>query len=72
MDRAACHVVYVNRNVRQRRLVRSLRDQPREKSSENVFNWEVDDIRQQIQPLLDTFGDGSCFCRISAPCRPAN
>ena len=55
MDRAACHVLYVNRNVRQRRLVRALRDQRQDGQSSD---WEVDNVREQIQPLLDTFGDG--------------
>lgn len=51
MDRAACHVIYVNRNVCEEGLVRAIADH---RSSD----WATDEARQIVQPLLQAFGDG--------------
>ncbi|CAM1505625.1 Fc.00g112620.m01.CDS01 [Cosmosporella sp. VM-42] len=65
MDRAACHVLYVNRNVGQERLIQASRDDtPTEIGS---LDWEGDNVRATIQPLLDTFGDVH-VCATGAAC----
>lgn len=51
MDRAACHVIYVNRNVCEEGLVRAIADH-------GASDWATDEARQIVQPLLKAFGDG--------------
>ena len=58
MDSPACHVIYVNRNVGQDRMI---------PADPNVFSSSghsstgspQDGIRKEVQPLLDSFGDGA-------------
>ncbi|RSL87496.1 hypothetical protein CEP52_015502 [Fusarium oligoseptatum] len=64
MDRAACHVIYVNRNVSEEGLVRAIADH---RSSD----WATDEARQIVQPLLQAFGDvnvcasgGACLLKL--------
>lgn len=58
MDNATCHVVYVNRQVRQDRLIRpnTQNDQPLD-ATDSVVR-EDDDIQKDADLLLDTFGEG--------------
>ncbi|KXH31010.1 3'5'-cyclic nucleotide phosphodiesterase [Colletotrichum simmondsii] len=57
MDNATCHVVYVNRQVRQDRLIRpnTQNDQPLDVADSVV--QEDDDIQKDAELLLDTFGE---------------
>lgn len=57
MDKSACHVIYVNRNVEQDRLVRAVPDELPLPSGEIPSDWKHDHVRQDVQPLLDAFGD---------------
>ncbi|KAF4970122.1 hypothetical protein FZEAL_10105 [Fusarium zealandicum] len=50
MDRAACHVIYVNRNVCEEGLIRATADH-------DSSDWDSNEARQTVQPLLDAFGD---------------
>jgi hypothetical protein len=52
MDRASCHIIYVNRNVSEDGLIRRA-------SANATSDWATDEARQVVQPLLDAFGDGS-------------
>lgn len=62
MERSACHVIYVNRNVAQDRLVSVVGvDGPLPKDS--TPEWTLDQARQDIQPVLDAFGDGKLLRR---------
>lgn len=54
MERAACHVIYVNRNVSEDGLIRNT-------AGDRASDWATDEARQVVQPLLDAFGDGSFF-----------
>jgi hypothetical protein len=54
MDRAACHVIYVNRNASEDGLIYST-------SGDSTSDWATDEARHVVQPLLDAFGDGSFF-----------
>lgn len=59
MDRVACHVIYVNRKVREERVIRANRDDVTKESLASIPPlWETDHIQDDIQPLLDAFGDG--------------
>ncbi|KAF4485554.1 3, 5 -cyclic-nucleotide phosphodiesterase regA [Fusarium agapanthi] len=64
MDRAACHVIYVNRNVSQDGLIHST-------SGDSTSDWATDEARHVVQPLLDAFGDvhvcasgGACLAKL--------
>ncbi|KAJ3514672.1 hypothetical protein NM208_g15040 [Fusarium decemcellulare] len=64
MDRAACHVIYVNRNVCEEGLVQAIEDH-------SASDWATDEARQIVQPLLDAFGDvnvcasgGACLLKL--------
>ncbi|KAM5351564.1 hypothetical protein ACJ41O_004287 [Fusarium nematophilum] len=64
MDRAACHVIYVNRNVCEEGLIRAIADH-------SSSDWATDEARQIVQPLLDAFGDvnvcasgGACLSKL--------
>ncbi|WAO88338.1 Phosphodiesterase [Fusarium falciforme] len=64
MDRAACHVIYVNRNVCEEGLVRAIADH-------GASDWATDEARQIVQPLLKAFGDvnvcasgGACLSKL--------
>lgn len=59
MDRPICHVLYINRNVRQQRVIRAHRNGFEELDDDATVDWKIDDIGEDIQPLLDTFGDGA-------------
>ena len=67
MDKPACHIVYVNRDAGEDRHVRA-------SSAESLdpAYWQNDRIRDDVQPLLDAFGDGSFFCLgtlcVGTPC----
>lgn len=61
MDYAACHVIYVNRSIREERLVRAQRDESGMLPDDSPSIWETDRIRNDIQPLLDAFGDGRSY-----------
>lgn len=52
MERASCHILYVNRNVSEDGLIRRA-------SGDAASDWATDEARQVVQPLLDAFGDGS-------------
>lgn len=57
MDNATCHVVYVNRQVRQDRLIRN------DANHANLPNGvatdeEIGDIQRDAALLLETFGEG--------------
>lgn len=54
MERAACNVIYVDRNVCEEGLIHSLAS----KAKNDPPSWESGEARQAIQPLLDAFGDG--------------
>ncbi|KAF4335388.1 3 5 cyclic-nucleotide phosphodiesterase regA [Fusarium beomiforme] len=64
MDRAACHVIYVNRNVNEDGLIHNTSD-------DNTSDWATDEARHVVQPLLDAFGDvhvcasgGACLTKL--------
>ncbi|KAF4468186.1 hypothetical protein FALBO_4918 [Fusarium albosuccineum] len=64
MDRAACHVIYVNRNVCEEGLVQAIEDH-------SASDCATDEARQIVQPLLDAFGDvnvcasgGACLLKL--------
>ncbi|KAF5717795.1 high affinity 3',5'-cyclic-nucleotide phosphodiesterase [Fusarium globosum] len=64
MDRAACHVIYVNRNVSENGLIHSA-------SGDSTSDWATDEARHVVQPLLDAFGDvhvcasgGACLAKL--------
>ncbi|KAF4435711.1 PDE2-high affinity 3`5`-cyclic-nucleotide phosphodiesterase [Fusarium acutatum] len=64
MDRAACHVIYVNRNVSEDGLIHST-------SGDSTSDWATDEARHVVQPLLDAFGDvhvcasgGACLTKL--------
>lgn len=52
MDSPACHVIYVNRNVDQERLVRV------SSWEESADGWQDSGTRKELQPLLEAFGEG--------------
>ncbi|KAJ6446346.1 high affinity cAMP phosphodiesterase [Purpureocillium lavendulum] len=54
MDRLACHVIYVNREAGEDRLLQAL---PDESPSQFASDRKHDHLRQTVQPLLDSFGD---------------
>lgn len=56
MDRLACHVIYVNREVGEDRLIQAA---PGESSSQFSPDRKHDGLRETVQPLLDAFGDGT-------------
>jgi hypothetical protein len=58
MERASCHIIYVNRNVSEDGLIRRT-------SGDAASDWATDEARQVVQPLLDAFGDGSFFVMMS-------
>ncbi|OLN81787.1 3',5'-cyclic-nucleotide phosphodiesterase regA [Colletotrichum chlorophyti] len=58
MDNATCHVVYVNRQVHQDRLIRHDADDAT-LSNQVGFDLENDDVRKDAALLLETFGEGS-------------
>jgi hypothetical protein len=60
MDSPACHVIYVNRSVGQERLVQA---KPDGTIASGTLDSEQDVVRQEIQPLLEAFGDGM-FCSL--------
>ncbi|KAI5465824.1 hypothetical protein BGZ63DRAFT_348455 [Mariannaea sp. PMI_226] len=65
MDRAACHVIYINRNVREERSIRNA-------SSGGVISDVEDAVvsgktREIVKPLLDAFGD-VYVCATGAAC----
>jgi hypothetical protein len=51
MESPACNIIYVNRNVGPERLIRA---KTQESSS---GDWQADEARTLVQPLLDAFGD---------------
>ncbi|EMT65482.1 3',5'-cyclic-nucleotide phosphodiesterase regA [Fusarium odoratissimum] len=64
MDRAACHVIYVNRNASEDGLIHST-------SGDSTSDWAADEARHVVQPLLDAFGDvhvcasgGACLTKL--------
>lgn len=57
MDNATCHVVYVNRQVRQDRLIRNDATDAH-LSNGDVASGEVEYIQKDAALLLDTFGEG--------------
>ncbi|KAF5017997.1 hypothetical protein F66182_10046 [Fusarium sp. NRRL 66182] len=64
MDRAACHVIYVNRNVHEDGLMSII-------SHHGMPHLASDEARQVVQPLLDAFGDvhvcasgGACLAKL--------
>lgn len=56
MDRAACHVIYINRNVCEERSIKNDGSSDVKIDTHDVVVSER--IRQIVQPLLDAFGDG--------------
>jgi hypothetical protein len=55
MDDPACHVIYVSRSVGEERLVRA----------DLAENDERNDaVRNEVQPLLEAFGDGLCSLNV--------
>ncbi|KAM0390218.1 hypothetical protein ACHAQC_008208 [Fusarium culmorum] len=64
MERASCHILYVNRNVSEDGLIRRA-------SGDAASDWATDEARQVVQPLLDAFGDvhvcatgGGCLTKL--------
>ncbi|KAJ4268466.1 3',5'-cyclic-nucleotide phosphodiesterase [Fusarium torreyae] len=64
MDRAACHVIYVNRNVSEDGLIHGTSD-------DSTADWTTAEARHVVQPLLDAFGDvhvcasgGACLTKL--------
>ncbi|KFA74954.1 hypothetical protein S40288_02222 [Stachybotrys chartarum IBT 40288] len=53
----ACHVIYVNCDVGDDRLVRALPRGSPESEHGSMIDDEHDPVRNDIQPLLDAFGD---------------
>jgi hypothetical protein len=75
MDSTTCHVIYVNRSVARDRLIYAQpasRCQPTSSTTSDTgdvascgSDWQGDNVLQDIQPLLDSFGDGKpliCPC----------
>jgi hypothetical protein len=62
MDKPACHIVYVNRDAGEDRHVRASSTE----SSSSTY-WQNDRIRDDVQPLLDAFGDVH-ICATGAAC----
>ncbi|KAF9875603.1 3'5'-cyclic nucleotide phosphodiesterase [Colletotrichum karsti] len=56
MDNATCHVVYVNRQVRQDRLLRNNANDAH-LSNGAATDGEIEDIRKDAALLLETFGE---------------
>ncbi|KAI9166900.1 Phosphodiesterase [Paramyrothecium foliicola] len=52
MDKPACHIVYVNRAAGEDRHLRSHTDENFSSAS-----WQNDRVRDDVQPLVDAFGD---------------
>lgn len=61
MDSLACHVIYVNRSVGEARLLRAIPDDSAASPTGATPDWRRDRVRELVQPLLDTFGDGLSF-----------
>lgn len=59
MDHPACHVVYVNRSVGEECLVRARPDHTSELGDSASLTSKDNRVRDQVQPLLDAFGDGA-------------
>jgi hypothetical protein len=64
MERASCHIIYVNRNVSEDGLIHRT-------SGDTASDWATDEARQVVQPLLDAFGDvhvcatgGGCLTKL--------
>ncbi|KAH7329232.1 hypothetical protein B0I35DRAFT_39696 [Stachybotrys elegans] len=57
MERHACHVIYVNRDVGEDRVVRSVLSAALGSSDQGLNGHAHDALREDIQPLLDAFGD---------------
>ncbi|KOS18613.1 hypothetical protein ESCO_000719 [Escovopsis weberi] len=55
MDSLACHVIYVNRGAREDRLLRA--DSPDSSVASPASDWQRDQVRALVQPLLDAFRD---------------
>lgn len=64
MDRLSCNVIYVNRVVGEDRLLRAAPDTNSVANEDAQPEWNCDDAKELVQPLLDTFGDGE-FCSTS-------
>lgn len=62
MDKSACHVIYVNRSVGEDRLVRAVPDELPAPSNDLPAESKHDSVREDVQPLLDAFGDGLSPC----------
>lgn len=58
MDSPACHVIYVNRNVGQDRMILADPNSLTLSSGDCSTDSLQDGIRNEVQPLLDSFGDG--------------
>ncbi|KPM36842.1 hypothetical protein AK830_g9716 [Neonectria ditissima] len=63
MERAACHVIYVHRDVCEDGLIYAISNN----TKSDPQGWESGDSRQAIQPLLDAFGDVH-VCATGAAC----
>jgi hypothetical protein len=58
MDNATCHVIYVNRTIREDRLVRVPIEGTTEDGIGVAPDWESEDVQKEVQVLTKTFGDG--------------
>lgn len=59
MDRLSCNVIYVNRVIDEDRLLRAAPDTNQVVDDTVHSEWKRDHVRELVQPLLDTFGDGT-------------
>ncbi|KAK8930470.1 hypothetical protein H634G_07415 [Metarhizium anisopliae BRIP 53293] len=67
MDRLSCNVIYVNRVVGEDRLLRAAPDTNSVANEDAQPEWNCDDAKELVQPLLDTFGDVH-VCGTGAAC----
>jgi hypothetical protein len=58
MENATCHVIYVNRKVREDRLIRA-QSKPLEISNGVALDGESGDVGENLQVLLEAFNDGT-------------
>lgn len=60
MDRTACHVIYVHRDLCEEGPLHTIPD-----SDAGPTDPAIEKTRQAVQPLLDAFGDGELMNRTS-------